>query len=97
MGAFEGNNGKISVQIFKEDLEEIFGKRPWGVEEPVVKEINKEAKKEEIAEENEVKEEKDLSPDELSAKSLVDSGEKEKEASDSKDEEKDDSEEEKKD
>ncbi len=81
--------------IFKEDLEEIFGKRPWGVEEPAVKEIKKEAEKEENAEE-EKKEEKDLSPDELSAKSLVDSGEKEKEASDSKEEAEDDKEEEKK-
>ena len=38
--------------IFKEDLEEIFGKRPWGVEEPAVSEIKESA---EVVEEKEVK------------------------------------------
>jgi cell division protease FtsH len=43
--------------IFKEDLEEIFGKRPWGVEEPAVKEIKEEAKAEETEAKTDVKEE----------------------------------------
>ncbi|MCB0476873.1 MAG: ATP-dependent zinc metalloprotease FtsH [Crocinitomicaceae bacterium] len=68
--------------IFKEDLEEIFGKRPWGVEEPVVEEIKKEALKEELEEKKEEqKEEKKLSDEEISAQSLANSGSKKEEKS----------------
>lgn len=60
--------------IFKEDLEDIFGKRPWGVEEPAVSEIRKEAEKEEALAEEATTESKERTDEEVSAKSTPDLG-----------------------